>query len=271
MTGSRTVVALVVASVLGLATAITAHAAEPEPEAPRWGLFVDAEREVGSGMVAVDRQDGIHIAYSHRAPLAEDPTAGWLYCPVDAACGSGEGWIGTELGTNVLRVMLATTRVGAPRLLIEQSGTNGGKDYHYAAYDTDCGNPASWQVGFVTRTWGTEIGDAFLETHTRHGFALDDQDRPGFVFDDRDYLREPDHVGGFYTWCETACAAGTPESPTWREVDIGGGAPGDRDIYSLPALRVHEQRSAARPRGGDHGRCGGRAHGHRVQDMRYRL
>ena len=57
------------------------------------------------------------------------------------------------------------------------------------------------------------------------------------MFYDRDYFHaEPDHLGGFYTWCVAECAEGTSTTPTWQEAFIGGGEPYDTDIYSLPAL-----------------------------------
>ena len=144
--------------------------------------------------------------------------------------------------------MLATTRAGHPRVLIQQDGSvvPGGKDYHYAACDDACDQPASWRIGYVTSTWGTELDDAFLGNRTLRGFALDGQDRPGFVFYDRNYVHaEPDHLGGFYAWCEADCESGTPDAPTWQEVRIGGGEPSDTDIYTLPALRYT---SDGRPR-----------------------
>jgi hypothetical protein len=190
-------------------------------------------------MLALDDQDGIHVAYLDYVPLADGPRAHYAYCPASAACGAGEGWVGTELGEDVLGVMLATTHDGRPRLLIQQEGRvlEGGKDYHYAACDAACDQPASWSTGYVTSTWGTEISDAFLGTRTRRAFALDPQGNPGFVFYDRDYFHaEPDHIGGFYTWCTTACAEGTPEAPTWQEAYIGDGPESDPDGYTLPAL-----------------------------------
>ncbi len=211
----------------------------PQPEGPRWPLFADAESKVGSGMLAVDGLDGIHIAYVDHVPLADGPRAHYAYCPASAACGAGEGWIGAELGEDVLGVMLATTSDGRPRLLIAQDGEvlEGGKDYHYAACDAACDQPDSWRTGYVTSTWGTEISDAFQSTRTRRAFALDDAGNPGFVFYDRDYFHaEPDHLGGFYTWCEADCTDGTPTTPTWQEAYIGGGEPYDTDIYTLPAL-----------------------------------
>lgn len=213
--------------------------ASPEPEGPRWPLFADAENKVGSGMLAVDAQDGIHVAYAHQVPVAEHPRAAYAYCPASAACGAGEGWIGVELGQDVLGVMLATTRDGHPRLLIQQDGQvyPGGRDYSYAACDEACDRPESWSIGYVTSTWGTDITDAFLGTRTRRAFALDHEDRPGFVFYDRNYFHlEPDRIGGHYTWCETDCTAGTPSAPTWQVAKIGGGEPSDSDIYTLPAL-----------------------------------
>ncbi len=211
----------------------------PQPEGPRWPLFADAENKVASGTLAVDDADGIHIAYVDYIPVADGPRAHYAYCPATAACGAGEGWVGTELGEAVLGVMLATTPDGRPRLLIQQDGEvlEGGKDYHYAACDEACDQAESWRTGYVTSTWGTEISDAFLGNRTRRAFALDDQGNPGFVFYDRDYFHaEPDHLGGFYTWCETECTEGTPTSPTWQEAYIGGGGPSDTDIYTLPAL-----------------------------------
>ena len=211
----------------------------PQPEGPRWPLFADAEQKVGSGTLAVDDQDGIHIAYVDSIPLADGPQAHYAYCPASAACGAGEGWVGTELGEDVLGVMLATTGDGHPRLLIQQEGRvlEGGKDYHFAACDTACDQPDGWQTGYVTSTWGTELNDVFLGEKTRRAFALDHEGRPGFVFYDRDYFHaEPDHLGGFYTWCDADCTGGTPTAPTWQEAYIGGGEPYDTDIYSLPAL-----------------------------------
>jgi hypothetical protein len=217
----------------------TATPVTPQPEGPRWPLFADAERKVGDAQLVVDDRDGIHVAYVDHVPLADGPRVHYAYCPADAACGTGEGWIGTELGEDVLGVMLATTRDGHPRILVQQEGTvlEGGKDYHYAACDAACDQPDGWRTGYVTSTWGTEINDAFLGGKTRRAFALDDQDRPGFVFYDRDYAHEePDHLGGFYAWCEADCTEGTPGHATWQEVAIGHADAYDSDIYSLPAL-----------------------------------
>jgi len=213
--------------------------AEIVPEGPRWTLWGDAESKVGSAMLVVDDQDGLHVAYNHYTPLVEKPKAIYLYCPESAACEKGEGWIGVEFGTNVLNVMLAATKAGNPRMLVRQEGVvyGSGKDYYYAACDGSCDKIGNWQIGYVTSTWGTEVSDAFNYGKTLRAFALDAQDRPGFVFYDRNYFHyEPDHTGGYYTWCESNCATGTPEEKTWKEVYIGGGSEYDTDIYTLPAL-----------------------------------
>jgi hypothetical protein len=210
------------------------------PEGPRWTLWGDAESKVGSAMLVVDNADGLHIAYNHFTPLVEKPRAIYLYCPESAACEKGEGWIGVEFGTDVLRVMLAATTAGKPRMLVQQQGVvfGSGKDYYYAACDDACDAVDNWQIGYVTSTWGTEVNDAFDYGKTVRAFALDAQDRPGFVFYDRNYFHyEPDHTGGFYTWCESDCATGTPDEKSWKEVYIGGGSIYDTDIYSLPVLQ----------------------------------
>jgi hypothetical protein len=225
---------------LGAAAAAAVAAEAPQPEGPRWPLFADAEHKVGSAALVVDGQDGIHLAYAQYVPQVEEPKAAYAYCPAEAACGKGEGWMGVEFGEHVSRVMLATTSDGHPRMLLQQDGrvVSGGKDHHYAACDAACDQPASWRIGYVTSTWGTEIDDALLGNSAQRAFALDGHDRPGFVFYDRDYAHaEPDHLGGFYTWCESDCDEGTPEAPTWHEVAIGGGDPTDADIYTLPVLR----------------------------------
>lgn len=211
-----------------------------EPEEPRWALFGDAAKKVAYPSMVVDGGDNLHIAYVDYVPLAEDPKAIYLYCAKASKCHEGEGWSGIEFGADVLNVMLDATRAGKPRLLLQQQGVvfDSGKDYYYAACDGTCDQMASWQIGYVTSTWGTAISDALDGSKAMRAFALDAQDRPGFAFYDRNYFYyEPDHIGGYYTWCESNCTTGTPEERTWQEVYMGTGEEYDTDIYSFPVLQ----------------------------------
>src|SRR5690606_12017825 len=114
----------------------------------------------------------------------------------------------------------------------------GGDGYEYAECNGACDQVASWKIGYVMSTWGTDISDVWDAEKAVRAFALDNQDRPGFVYYDRNYFHlEPDHIGGYYTWCTANCAGGTPEAPSWQDVYIGGGSEYDRDIYGMPALQ----------------------------------
>ena len=155
-------------------------------------------------------------------------------------------------------------------MLIQQEGKvlEGGKDYHYAACDAACDQPDSWRTGYVTSTWGTEISDAFLSTRTRRAFALDDEGNPGFVFYDRDYFHaEPDHLGGFYTWCDAGVHRGHPDG-----ADLAGGlhrrGRAVRHGHLHPAgPRLHQRRSSEDGGRGDHRRGGHRAQRHHLQGV----
>jgi hypothetical protein len=198
----------------------------PPPPPSRGGLYPAPTKRTGSAATATDARGGMHLAYTDAVSYAEQPLAHYRFCPPPAsACADPAAWAGVELGALVDEVQLALTPAGQPRLLIQSwRSDDGAKLYSYAACDSACTSQASWTVTEITYTLYTAIADVHETIMPQRFFALDRQGRPAFVYYDRNYYIEPDHLGVFYATCESGCDdAGqwtiTPIGPAERAAD----------------------------------------------------
>lgn len=206
----------------------------PPPPPPVSGaFFVEPDTKTGSAAIAIDGAGGSHLAYAYYLPAAEHPAAVYLYCPPGVDCTQG-GWSGVSMGDGVNEVQLALTSAGQPRLLFRTYSATSGydNDYYYAECNQNCTDPAEWSVTYILNTYGTSIFSiSDLETPQRY-FALDPQGRPRFVYFDRNYFIEPDHLGAFYVYCDAGCS----DSANWFETQISLADGFDYEVYSYPSL-----------------------------------
>lgn len=213
---------------------------QPPPTDPVFTVqtfFVEPNTKTASAAVAVDPQGGKHLAYDYFVPAIENAPAVYLYCPPGKDCTDGANWSGVSFLAQVEEVQLALTPDGKPRLLFTTSSTHShdgsGRDYYYAACDSNCTQPGSWDGTYILYSWGTAISDISNNETPQRYFALDHLGRPRFVYYDRNYYIEPDHWGSFYVWCDEDCTSG-PEA--WSETLIGQTTPYDSEIFEWPSL-----------------------------------
>ena len=216
---------------------------QPPPPAPRKAVFLETSQKIGTGSLVADGQGGLHTAYAHIVPIAEHPQAVYEYCAPGADCGQAASWSGVVLADNVLEVQLAVTAAGQPRLLIRTQSAQTGydSDYLYAACDQACTNPAHWDSTFVVSTYGTSMFTISDFTSPQRYFALDPQGRPRFVYFDRNYFIEPDHIGVFYVYCDADCATNPEGDPHWFETQISLAQDYQYEVFKYPALAFTPQ------------------------------
>lgn len=209
--------------------------APPLPPPARATFFVNPNSKTGSASIVVDAQGGLHLAYADYVPTAEHPAAVYLYCAPGAQCSDGANWHGVALADRVNEVQLALTHNGQPRLLIRAQSQTAGfeRDYFYAECNQNCTDPAQWAGTLVAASYGTSIFDLYDDTSPQRSFALDLQDRPRFVYQDRNYPIEPDHIGAFYMACEADCA----DQSHWTETRISQANDSyGYEVFEYPAL-----------------------------------
>jgi hypothetical protein len=197
-------------------------------------FFSNTGSKVASAAVAVDTAGGMHMAYVDYVPLAERPQARYLYCSAGQACGFQEQWRSVAIGNRVTEVQVAVNAAGQPRMLLriasEQRGLE--HEYHYAECDADCTNASSWKTVMVRGSYGTSVFDTSDDTSPQRYFTLDPQGRPRFVYIDRNYPIEPDHMGSYYVWCDADCT----NARNWRETLFTDTTPYDFEPVRYPSL-----------------------------------
>lgn len=181
-------------------------------------LFVESQWKTSSASVAVDAQGGQHVAFYYYEPQIEDrPTAAvYLYCAAD--CSDGSNWSGVSMAELVNEVQLRLTPFGEPRLLIRATSSvySGGKDFIYAECNTSCTEPENWGLTIVASNYGTDLFDLSDDDLPQRSFQLDPRGSPRFLYLDRNYPIEPDHIGFFYVSCELDCL----NSSNWTQALI---------------------------------------------------
>jgi hypothetical protein len=197
-------------------------------------FFPNAAKKNASAAVAMDGAGGMHMAYVDYVPVAESPKAVYLYCSAGQGCASADGWSRTEIGSRVTEVQVAVNAAGQPRMLLRVGSEQRGfeDEYHYAECNASCGDAASWTTVLVLGTYGTSIFNLHDDTSPQRSFALDPQGRPRFVYIDRNYPIEPDHMGSYYVWCDANCT----NAGNWRETLITESTPYDFEPVKYPSL-----------------------------------
>lgn len=209
--------------------------APPLPPPVRATFFVEPNIKTGSGSMLVDAQGGLHLAYADYLPAAEHPAAIYLYCAPGALCNNASSWKGVFMGDGVNEVQLTLTSNGQPRLLIRAHSQTAGfdLDYFYAECNHNCTSPSPWAFTWIASSYGTSIFDINDDTSPQRSFALDRQDRPRFIYQDRNYPIEPDHIGAFYMSCDAGCA----DRNNWSETRISQANDfSGYEVFGYPAL-----------------------------------
>jgi hypothetical protein len=217
----------IMAAFVGLLIAIPAAFADS-------GFFIDANKKTASAATAIDSNGGMHMAYVDALPVADHPKASYRYCASGQNCTLPEQWAGTDIGDRVTEVQLAVNALGQPRLLLRVASEQRDfeYEYHYAECNADCTSAASWKTVMVRGTFGTSIFDLYDDTSPQRYFALDPQGRPRFIYIDRNYPADPDHIGSYYVWCDAECTT----AENWRETLFTNVSPYDFEPVRYPSL-----------------------------------
>jgi hypothetical protein len=202
-----------------------------------FALFLRDDQRFTSVTVKVDQAGNTHAAYVVAAPPAEIPPATYAFCAAGQDCASRANWTTMEVPfdfpQSVAEVQLQLTAQGQPRLMLRAAiGWNNGsgtKHYYYGECDAGCTTPANWTVGYAFHSSETAATDINDMDQPQRNFALDPQGRPRFMYYDRNYFRDPDHWGGFYTWCDAQCT----NRDNWAEAWLLVGS-----IFEYPALAI---------------------------------
>jgi hypothetical protein len=200
-----------------------------------FALFLRNDRRVASATVKVDAAGNRHAAYVTVAPYIEQPPAFYAFCAAGADCATPANWqtieVPTEFPQATVEVQLQLTPQGQPRLMLRKAwGYNSGSGtmhYYYAECNARCTNAGNWNVGYAFNTSETAAVDVSDMDQPQRNFALDPLGRPRFMYYDRNYFRDPDHWGGFYTWCDGECT----NQANWDEAWLLVGA-----IFEYPSL-----------------------------------
>lgn len=192
--------------------------APPTPTpAQRGARFLEAQLKNHSADVAIDGAGGIHAAYAHYTPSAENPRAVYTFCTAGpSGCAGAAAWQSVALGERVREVQLELTAAGTPRLLIvSEDAERGGREHWYLACDQRCGEAASWVGALVVTSYNAEaVTD---DDQPQRSFALDPQGRPAFLYNDRNYqYAEPDLYGAYYA----SCAANCTDADSWSTTGL---------------------------------------------------
>lgn len=218
-------------SLIFLPMVVSAQAAPPPPTTPTTSptppqqgsggaLYPMTAIKTASAAARVDTNGVMHAAFVHFVPQADKPAAVYGVCAAGGNdCTNAANWSFVQLTDQAAEVQLALTAAGQPRLLIVGSSKvyPAGKDYIYAECDDGCGNVANWATTRVLSSDGTAIFDTLDQHAPQNYFALDGQGRPRFVYQDRNFLIEPDHYGAYYVSCEADCT----DPQNWTQTQVG--------------------------------------------------
>ncbi|HMQ29485.1 MAG TPA: hypothetical protein PKD53_02105 [Chloroflexaceae bacterium] len=189
----------------------------PAPPTQRGARFLEPQIKHASADVALDSAGGMHAAYAHFIPSAENPRAVYTFCKAGpSGCAGASAWQSVALGERVREVQLELTATGAPRLLIVSDDPDrGGLEHHYAACDQGCASAGAWTSTLVVTSYNaSEITE---QDQPQRSFALDPQGRPAFLYNDRNYqYAEPDLYGAFYASCAARCT----EAGSWSTTGL---------------------------------------------------
>jgi hypothetical protein len=210
---------------------------EPVPNEPEpWAHFANGQWNTNSASIAVDGNGGIHLAYHFYESVGDNAPTHAVYAFCAAACEQAANWASVALGEVVNEIQLELTADGRPRLLYRVPTLDTGNTFHYAECNANCTQAANWSGTAIFGNRGMSILEYSEDEQPQRYFELDPQDRPRFVYSDRDSFREPDHLGTFYAFCDVACTG----AGNWAEVQInkdnGGVGPYRSEDFYYPAL-----------------------------------
>lgn len=246
---------LIIAACLGLAFAFTLRPAraqgptvflplvvksggttQPPPQPVQGAFFVEPNTRTANAAIAVDKQGGMHLAYSYFLPDTENPAAVYRYCSQPANCATLANWPGVQMLNFVNEVQLALTPSGQPRLLVRTNSTSAspGDDYYYAACDQNCTDPSRWGLTYLATTSGMAAVTTEDVNTPQRSFALDPQGRPRFVYLDN---TGPDHRGTYYAYCNEQCL----DPNFWFETKISLSNDPFYEHYYYPSLAFTSQ------------------------------
>lgn len=177
----------------------------PPPPVTKGAFFVSEEGKTNSAGLAIDAKGGMHMVFAVFTELANHPPAVYAYCPGPAAaCADPNKWQAVGLSDLVDEVQIKLTSDGKPRLLIRKMREGYLQDeYVYAECDAGCTEQAQWRLTSVAYAGGTDV---FGKDNPQHSFALDNQDRPRFIFSNGWGAGYPEGV--YYAYCDDVCDNG---------------------------------------------------------------
>jgi hypothetical protein len=183
---------------------------EPESE---YGFFLPGIPEIDGPTshptVVVDPANGVHVTFTPESAPASNPgrAAYYAYCPLN--CSSANAFTITLLRQDVIHANLALDPAGHPRILLTAGASDNIPHYEYGTCETNCSSAAQWTFTPLTyfvpsSVWGVEFSNRF---------AIDDQGRPRFVYQDQ--LEA--HSGNFFGYCNQDCN----NLENWYEIQLG--------------------------------------------------
>jgi len=200
-------------------TSVTVSALPPGDQ----GALLFGNSSFRSADIAVDAQGGIHTVFSKIPPIGDGEIkfTYYAYCATPAQCGTLAGWQITEIPNAVdfPWAQLELTPQGRPRLLLmrtvypDNGSFTGGKQYVYAECNSTCTQAQNWSLMEVLVS--PSGGGLYDSDYSYHTFALDNQGRPRFIYEDR-ANSSGDHAGAYYVYCDANCT--TPG--TWFETRL---------------------------------------------------
>jgi hypothetical protein len=179
--------------------------ATPEPSKDEGAFFAERQFKTNSASIQVDKNGGLHLAYTSYESQASGKPIGafYAYCATD--CAIEANWQRVQFAADPTEIQLELTPAGKPRILIRAYNSQG-KDYIYGECDQNCTVNGNWKLVTVITTQGTEVSDIFDGNISQRYFELDPQGRPRFIFHNRNYSVEPDLYGGYYAFCDAECS-----------------------------------------------------------------
>jgi hypothetical protein len=205
------------------------------PGSESGALYITTAVETASGSAQVDATGGMHAAFIHYTSAPDPSPAVYATCTAPGTgCDNPANWTMVALGDNTREVQLQLNPQGKPRLLIVTDGTvyPSGKDYVYAECNTTCTSAAGWTLTRIASTDGTSIFDTTDDIAPQRSFALNPQGQPAFVYFDRNYFIEPDHIGVYYTFCASNCS----NIANWQQTNIGKTFQFDYEVFEYTSL-----------------------------------
>jgi hypothetical protein len=207
----------------------------PTPEPRPQGFFVEPAKKTSRPGLQIDAQGGMHMAYRYHVPYAEHPQVVYAYCPPPSSqCTDPARWGRVAFLDRAEEVQIRLTPGGKPRLLamIGEAEDSFSSLFVYAECDTNCLSEDSWSaIGVQTRR--DTLGQVSEYDTPKRYFELDPQGRPRFAYYDNNYSIEPDHIGGFYLWCDVSCT----EPGTWYETRFTHQSGDNYESISKPVLK----------------------------------